>query len=146
VLLTQQPLPPSDEAARRATRPAPGRGVVGGALAGGVAAAPALGASLLSACLTCLGAGTAATAGVAAGAGVSLGGVAVGAVVLAAVILLQAFRARTCPAGTRGRYLATRIAVITATAVASFVLLQWLTVAEANPPTQQQPSPVQRLP
>jgi hypothetical protein len=147
VLLTQQPLPPSDDAPRRAARPAPGGGVVGGALAGGVAAAPALGASLLSACLTCLGAGTAATAGVAAGAGVSLGGVAVGVVVLAAVILLQAFRARTCPAaGTRGRYLATRIAVTTATAVASFVLLQWLTVAEANPPAQQQPSPVQRLP
>jgi hypothetical protein len=149
VLLTEEPVGPAGDTARgEPVSAANGRGLAGGAVAGAVAAAPALGASLLSACLTCVGAGTAATAGVAAGAGATLGGVVVGGVVLAAVILLQVFRARrTCPAGTRGRYLGTRISVIAATAVASFAALQWLAVAEASPPTQQpQPSHVQRLP
>jgi hypothetical protein len=148
VLLTEESLPPAGVTARTAVSAAPGRGVVGGALAGAVAAGPALGSSLLSACLTCVGAGTAVTAGVAAGAGITLGGVVAGGVVLAAVILLQVFRTRrTCPAGARGRYLGTRIAVITATAMASFAALQWLSVADANSPAQHpEPSQVQRLP
>jgi hypothetical protein len=149
VLLTQDPRPPAVGSARGATVPVrSSRGLAGGALAGAVAAGPALGSSLLSACLTCVGAGTAATAGVAAGAGATLGGVVVGGVVLAAVILLQMLRTRrACPARARGRYLGMRMAVITATAVTSFAALQWLTVADANPPPQQpQPSQIQRLP
>jgi hypothetical protein len=89
--------------------------------------------------------GSAATAGVAAGAGVSVGGVFVGLVVLAAVIVMHVLRARhACPVGERRRYLAVRIAAVVVAATASFASLQWLTSTDAWPPAG--PSPMQRLP
>ncbi len=126
--------------------PTRGRGLVGGALAGVVAAAPAMWSSLLSAaCLGCVGVGSAATAGVAAGAGISVGGVFVGLVVLATVIVIHVLRARrACPVGARRRYLAVRIAAVVVAATASFGSLQWLTSIDAGSPGG--PSPMQRLP
>jgi hypothetical protein len=124
------------------------RGLAGGVLAGFVAAGPALGAALLSACLGCLGFGSAAAAGVAAGAGLSLGGVAAGLVVLAFVVLLQVFRARrSCPVGHRTRYLRRRITVVVLTGVATFGLLQWLVATDVRSAEQRsEPAQVQRLP
>ncbi len=126
--------------------PTRGRGLVGGALAGVVAAAPAMWSSLLSAaCLGCLGVSSATTAGVAAGAGVNLGGVLVGFVVLAAVIVIHVLRARrACAVGVRRRYLAVRIAAVVVAATASFASLQWLASIDAGPPGG--PSPMQQLP
>lgn len=65
----------------------------GGALAGTVAAAPALAASvvngLLTLCLSCLGTVPVVAAGAGTGVGVSAGGVAGGLVVLLAAVAVQ---------------------------------------------------------
>ncbi len=83
------------------------------ALAGTVAAAPALAATvmngLLTLCLSCLGTTPAVAAGVGTSLGVSAGGVAVGLSVLLAVVAVQLVRLhRSCPAGPIRRRAAVR--------------------------------------
>ena len=141
-------LPPQHELAERpasdgqAAHPGiAGRAVRGGALAGAVAAAPAVGSaglsSLLAACVSCLGAGPAVAVGAATGVGVSTGGVLVGLVALLAVAAVQVVRVRrACPVGPARRH-AVRRQVLTLVVVGglSFAALQWV-VAPWLTPTQ----------
>ncbi len=109
-----------------------GRAARDGAVAGAVAAAPALGSaglsSLLAACASCLGTGPAVAAGAATGVGVSTGGIVVGLLALLAVAAVQVLRVRrTCPAGPVRRH-AVRRQVLTLIVVGgmSFAVLQWV--------------------
>lgn len=127
-----------------------GRAARGGAVAGAVAAAPALGSaglsSLLAVCASCLGAGPAVAAGAATGVGVSAGGVVVGLLALLAVAAVQVLRVhRTCPSGPMRRH-AVRRQVLTLVVVGglSFAALQWvvapwLTPAPPSPGTPTLP-------
>lgn len=116
-----------------------GRAARGGAVAGAVAAAPALGSaglsSLLAACASCLGAGPAVAAGAATGVGVSTGGVVVGLLALLAVAAVQVVRVRrTCPGAPRRRQ-AVRRQVLTLVVVGglSFAVLQWVVAPWLTP-------------
>jgi hypothetical protein len=135
---------PSDTAEQPATAhavpPATARRVAqGGALAGAVAAAPALGSaglsSLIAACASCLGAGSAVAAGTAAGAGVSLGGVVAGVVALLAVAAVQVRRARrSCPAGpARRRAVRRQVLTLVVAGGLSFAALQWVVTPWLTP-------------
>jgi len=117
------------------------RAARGGAAAGAVAAAPALGSaglsSLLAACASCLGAGPAVAAGAATGVGVSTGGVAIGLLALLSVATLQVLRVRrTCPDGPMRRQ-AVRRQVLTLVVVGglSFTVLQWVVAPWLTPST-----------
>jgi len=115
------------------------RAARGGAVAGAVAAAPALGSaglsSLIAACANCLGAGPAVAAGAATGVGVSTGGVFIGLLALLSVATLQILRVRrTCPGGARRRH-AVRRQVLTLVVVGglSFGVLQWVVAPWLTP-------------
>lgn len=136
--------PPSDTAEQPApAHPAPlastGRTAQRGALAGAVAAAPALGSaglgSLITACASCLGAGPAVAAGAAAGAGVSLGGVVAGLLALLAVAAVQVRRIRrSCPTGpARRRAVRRQILTLVVVGGLSFAALQWVVTPWLTP-------------
>ncbi len=117
-----------------------GRAARGGALAGAVAAAPALGSAglsgLLAACASCLGAGPAVVAGAATDVGVFTGGIVVGLLALLAVAAVQVLRVRrTCPAGPVRRH-AVRRQVLTLVVVGglNFAALQWVVAPWLRPP------------
>lgn len=121
---------------------APGSGAASGVVAGAVGALPALGPALASACAGCLGAAPAAAAGAASGAGVSAFGVAAGVVTLAVVVVFHLRRARrSCPANGSGRGRVVRsVTAITAAAVLSFALMQFVIAPALTPSGSDRPA------
>ena len=115
------------------------RAARGGAVAGAVAAAPALGSAglsgLLAACASCLGAGPAVAAGAATGVGVSTGGVVVGFLALLAVAAVQIARVRrTSPAGPVRRHAVRRqVLALVLVGGLSFAVLQWVVAPWLTP-------------
>jgi len=127
--------------------PSPVTAARGGALAGTVAAAPALAATgvngLLTLCLSCLGTAPAAAAGAGTSVGVSAGGVAGGLVVVLAVVAVQLVRLRRCcPAGpVRRRAAARQVLTLLLVAGLSFAAVQWLLMLLLTPGTPSGSAP-----
>ncbi len=142
------PEQPVAEPAADDTASGPTVGLVagGGMAAGLVGAAPAL-LPAVGACLSCLGVGTAAAAGVAGAAGLSIGGIALGMVALVTVAAVRTVEARrACTVGpTRTRRTLLTLASLAGWAIVSFAAVQWILVplltriAGGSPPPGQLP-------